>query len=98
MAARGVSLLVGFGSTHAVKLLTSLGEGHVFLSPLYCKQLRAGDVGRNGRRKQKTSVDFFHSNSTLLISGVCFGVHLYIVYSQVSGHCTHARSEQKNRN
>ncbi len=34
--ARRVSLLVGFSSMHAVKLLTSLGEGHVSFSSLYC--------------------------------------------------------------
>lgn len=32
----GGRLLVGFSSLHAVKLLTSLGEGHSFYSSLHC--------------------------------------------------------------
>lgn len=39
MAAKGarrVSLLMGFSSMHAVKLLTSLGEGHVSFSSPHC--------------------------------------------------------------
>lgn len=53
---------------------------------------------RREERETKTKEKcYFHSNATLLISGVSFGAHLYIVYSQVLGQCTHARSEQKNR-
>lgn len=56
--------------------------------------------GRRRREERETKTkekSYFHSNATLLISGVSFGAHLYIVYSQVLGQCTHARSEQKNR-
>lgn len=63
-----------------------------FSSLLLTIEVRRRREERETKTKEKS---YFHSNATLLISGVSFGAHLYIVYSQVLGQCTHARSEQR---